>query len=195
MSSGLQTLAAIANVIIALAILVLVGIVALVARELKRSQERIEGLMARGETALKPLIGRIGEITENIRSISETVRSDMGSVTETVQVANDTVRDAVAVTQERLNDFTALLAVVQEEAEGLFVSTASTLHGVRSGADVFRRRSGTDLASEELDAAELADDLDSQEEGDGHDDDTESTAEAPAAAPRIRPRSSRRRHA
>ena len=195
MSVGLQILAAIANVVIALAIIVLVGVVVVVALELKRSQRRIDALIDRAEAGLTPFLGRMEEITDNVRSITDTVRSDMGSVSETVRVANDTVRDAVAVTQERLNDFTALLSVVQEEAEGLFVSTASTLHGVRSGADVFRRRSGTDLASEELDAAELADDLDIQEEGDGHDDDTEPTAEAPAAAPRIRPRPRSRRHA
>jgi flagellar basal body-associated protein FliL len=195
MSSGLQTLTAIAIVIMALAVVVLAAVVVAVVLELKRTQQRVEALIGRAEAGLTPLLGRMNEITDNVQSISKTARSDLDSVSETIQTANDTVRDAVSVTQDRLNDFTALLGVVQEEAEGLFVSTASTIRGVQRGAAVFGRRSGTDLASEELDAAESADDLDIKEEGDGHDDDTEPTAEAPPAAPRIRPRSRSRRHA
>ncbi|MEO7086780.1 MAG: hypothetical protein ABI442_14180 [Gemmatimonadaceae bacterium] len=179
-----------------LAVVALVAVVIAIALELKRTQQRVDALIDRAEKSLSPLLARISEITDNVRSITETAKSDLGSVSETVQAANDTVRDAVAITQERLNDFTALLGVVQEEAENLFVSTASTLRGVKTGAAAFRGHSGTDLASEEVDAADQADDLDDiQEEGDGHNNDTESTAEAPAAAPRIRPRPRSRRHA
>ena len=91
---------------------------------------------------------------------------------------------------------------MQEEAEELFVSAASTVHGVRDGAASYRagskeqrlrrertsnERSGTDLASDELDAAALADAIETQEEHDGHDDNTESAAQALPAAPRVRP--------
>ena len=50
-------------------------------------------------------------------------------------------------------------------------------------------RGGMELASDELDAADEADDTSTQEEGDGDDSSTESTAQALPAAPRVRPRS------
>jgi hypothetical protein len=52
------------------------------------------------------------------------------------------------------------LSVVQDEAEHLFVSTASAVHGVREGATALTTRGGMDLASDaddEIDDPDLAD--------------------------------------
>ena len=92
-----------------------------------------------------------------------------------------------------MNEFNALLAVVQEEAEDLFVSTASTVRGVRRGAAAFRDRGGMDLASDELDAADPADELDILEEDDGYDSSTESTRAGAPSSPACP--SARARHA
>ena len=40
---------------------------------------------------------------------------------------------SVDLAEERIKDLNALLAVVQEEAESAFISTASTVRGVRTG--------------------------------------------------------------
>jgi hypothetical protein len=96
----------------------------------------------------------------------------------------------MALSGGRVNEFTALLSIVQQEAEGVFVSTASTVRGVRRGAAAFQDRGGMDLASDELDVTEPADDLDFEEDTDGYDSRTESPADAGGlpAAPRVRPR-------
>src|SRR3569623_1969863 len=90
-----------------------------------------------------------------------------------------------------MGELNALLAVVQQEAEHVFVSTASTVRGVREGAAAFRHRNGMDLASDELDAADdlgAAGDIEFQEEVDGYDRKPQSAAETLPAAPRVRPR-------
>ena len=88
-----------------------------------------------------------------------------------------------------MNEFNALLAVVQQEAEQLFVSTASTVRGVREGAAAFRDRQwDRTLRQTSSTRPILADDIEIQEEGDGHDATTESAAQALPAAPRVRPR-------
>jgi hypothetical protein len=87
-----------------------------------------------------------------------------------------------------MNEFNALLAVVQQEAEQLFLSTASTVRGVREGAAAYRNRKEISIEAGELDAAIPADDIEIQEEGDGDDTRSESAPQAFPAAPRVRPR-------
>jgi hypothetical protein len=70
-----------------------------------------------------------------------------------------------------------LLAVVQEEAEGVFVSTASTVRGVKRGAAAFRDDVGTDLAMDDADLDE--DEADQMRDvEDDHGDDSISEASA-----------------
>jgi len=114
-------------------------------------------------------------------------------VSATVTKANDQVRQTISMTEKRINELNALLSVVQSEAERLFISTASTVRGVQTGAATFGRRGGLDFASEELDAAgggaDPAEEIEIlEEDDDGDDGNTKSTAPALPAAPRVRPR-------
>ena len=195
MSSGYEVLTAIALVVIAGSTLVLAVLFTLVCLELRSSQRSLVKAATNARLHLAPLLLRVREMSDNIAAISGTVRKDVTTVSDTVDDASVSVRHAVALTEKRLHDLNALLDVVQGEAEHLFVTAASMVRGVRGGAAALRRHSGTDFASDELDAADEADDLDFQEESDGHHDDPESTAEAspPVAAPRIRPRARSRR--
>ena len=88
--------------------------------------------------------------------------------------------------EKRLNELNALMSVVQSEAENLFVSTAASVRGVQTGAASFNRRGGMDLASDELDAADPANEIEILEEYDGDDGDTEPTPPTLPTAPRVR---------
>src|SRR5262249_27039336 len=134
-------------------------------------------------------------ITNNMKSVTSSIRDDVARVSATIESANDRVHDALAATERRVNELQALMSVAQEEAEQLFVSTASTIRGVRRGAAAFRDHSGPDLASDELDAARAADDLAIQEDGDGDDSNAQSIAQTRPAAPRVRPRARDQRRA
>lgn len=143
---------------------------------------------------LGPIIKTAGSIAENVNAMSASIRKDVDRVSATVTAANDQVRQTIAMTEKRINELNALLSVVQSEAERLFVSTASTVRGVQSGAATFGRRAGMDFASDELDAgegeggADLAEEIEilEGEEDDGDDGNTKPTAPALPAAPRVR---------
>jgi len=139
-----------------------------------------------------PIIKTTGSIAENVNAMSASIRKDVDKVSATVTVANEQVRQTIAMTENRINELNALLSVVQSEAERLFISTASTVRGVQTGAASFGRRGGMDFASDELDVADPAEEIEILEEDDGDDGSTEPTAPALPAAPRVRPRDQRR---
>jgi len=204
----LDTIAALASVATTLSLMVLALAAVHVLWNYRKTYAKVNALVDRVHGDLTPLIRHANAIADNVNFLTTSIRSDIQKVNNTTDSANERVEQALSVAERRLNEFNALLAVVQAEAEGVFVSTASTVRGVRRGAASFGARSGTDLASDELDAAELAedlelesldglegDDLEIQEKDDGDDRDPESTAQALPAAPRLRPRARSRRGA
>ena len=96
-------------------------------RKMKELGDRIEKEM-------QPLVVRAQMVLDNVEYLTTAVRADVDRVRATVAVASDALQDAVVDTEARVREFGALLTVVQREAEGMFVSTASTLRGVRTGA-------------------------------------------------------------
>ena len=111
--------------------------------------------------------------------ITTSVRTDVQQVNATIAAANQRLQQAVALTETRLNEFNALLAVVQQEAETMFVATASTVRGVRTGAAALHTEDVTDDA---YDVSRLT----SEELLDGYDD--PDAPEAGTTRPRVRPR-------
>lgn len=198
----LDTLAAIASIAMMLSVM----LVALVAVKLlwgfRTTHAKVNGLVERLQGDVAPLLRHATSIADNVNFVTTSIRTDVQKVNDTIDMANDRIHRALLAAERRLNEFNALLAVVQDEAEGVFVSTASTVRGVRRGAATFGARSGTDLASDELDAADPADelelegdDLEIQEEDDGDDRNPESAAQALPTAPRVGPRTRNRRRA
>ena len=195
MSPILQEIQSIALTIIVLALLVLTVVAVPVMWHFRKTYRKVNHLLDRIYGDITPIMRHTTSITDNINFVTTSIRTDVQKVNATIASANERVQEAVALTEQRLHEFNALLAVVQEEAEHLFVTTASAVRGARTGAAAFHARGGMDLASDELDPvepAELIDDpLARQEDNDGYDSNPESAA-APgggsAAAPRIKPR-------
>lgn len=193
--SVLQQITEVATIIIALALVVLTLVAIPFAIELRKTQRRVDQLLERTHDDIAGIVRNTGRVSENVSFVTTAIRSDVDKMNAVLHDANDRVRHAMSLTEQQLSDFNALLTVVREEAEHLFLSTASTVRGVQQGAEAFRRRGGMDLASDELDAAEAADDMMTQEEGDGDDSNPQSAPQALPAAPRVRPRPGSRRRA
>jgi hypothetical protein len=100
------------------------------------------------------------------------LRKTFRRVQATIESANGVLQRAIGKAETRVNDLNALLEVAQQEAEQAFVSTASLVRGVRSGASALRKR---DADNEPQD--------DEGGTGDGDDDSTEGTERT--ARPRI----------
>jgi len=188
--STFEQITATASAIMTIALLALTIVAIPVAWRLRNTYKKVDHLLERIHDDISPIMANAHDITDNINYITTAVRTDAERLTKTINSANERLQRAIAASERRVNEFNALLSIVQQEAEGVFVSTASTVRGVRRGAATFQDHGGMDLASDELDVADSADDLDIQEEHDGYDSRTESPTDAGGnpAAPRIRPR-------
>jgi hypothetical protein len=144
---------------------------------------------------LRPLVERGKAVSEDVAAMTRSIRGSVTTTSETVMAVNERALTALAAAEERLAEFDALLAVVQSEAEDIFVSTASAVRGVRGGAASLRgaRRRGTNLASMQAEDDSAGGDATagSEEESDDHAIDEGRGEGSPA--PRVRPRAPRPR--
>lgn len=88
---------------------------------------------------LGPVIERTRGVMENAEQISVTVRHEVERLSETVEQFDGELREIADIAGDRVRDFDALLGAVQDEAEDLFLTTASAARGIRAGVRALRR--------------------------------------------------------
>lgn len=168
----------------------------------RKTYKRWNELLEKTAGDVRPLMHHAASVADNLDYITTALRADVHRVNATVNDANERLQDAVRAMEQRVQAFTALLDVAQQETERAFISTAATVRGVRTGAAVLRDR----LADTLDDADDIAHDagaiaaLDARfAEGllppttdedpiHGHDDHPD---EPGPARPRVRPRGRR----
>lgn len=123
-----------ALVVIALGILGLFGIMLRVTLELRDLEAGLRRLIQRSEERLDPVIERARSVAENVDYVSHAVRTDVEGLAESVERIRQRLDDASGRVEERVEEFNALMQVVQAEAEEIFLDTASTVRGVRAGS-------------------------------------------------------------
>lgn len=139
-----ETLTSIATIVIALA-LIGAGIAAIpIARNALLMFRNVNQLFTQVRGDLGPVIQQAHGITENVNHISLVARNEVERLRNTIAAAQQGLERSTALTEERIRDFNALLQVVQEEAESLFIDTASTVRGVRAGTQALRRAEGSE---------------------------------------------------
>jgi uncharacterized protein YoxC len=189
--------AAVASTLMTIALLVLAVSLTPAAWNFRKSYKKWNELLDRIQGDISPLMRHASSVADNLDYITTSIRTDIQQVNATVAAANQRLHQAIGVTEERLNQFNALLQVVQEEAEQLFVSGASAARGVRAGAASLAHGATPRPAAEPLvemtievpdDAIE--DGLPDEEGNDGND--ISDATEAQSARPRVRPRARRR---
>src|SRR5687768_1334899 len=150
-----ERVTSIASGLVSIAIIILTFALVPAAWNFRKSYKKISDLLDRVYADINPISKHAHNIADNVDYISTSIRVDVQQVNRTIASANEKLQQAVAMTEQRLNDFNAFLQVVQSEAEEVFVSSASTLHGMRSGAAAYREAGHED----ELDELEELDDL------------------------------------
>lgn len=131
--SLLSTMEAVSSIIltvIVLGVLVALVVVLLQLRSLTRSAA---SLTQRMEKEAAPVLERARRVAENVDFITMAVRDDMQKLNESVNRLNERLKDASRRMEERVQDFSALVEVLQSEAEDLALDTAATVRGVRAG--------------------------------------------------------------
>jgi uncharacterized protein YoxC len=134
----------------------------------RKTAAKFEAVLDHIERSIDPVTMHASRIADNIDYITTSVRADVQVLRKTLLVANDGIRDVIESSERRLHEMGAVLRVMQEEAEHAFVSTASTIAGVRAGAAAFRE-DGARLA--EADTGDEDEGFEALDDEDALDDD------------------------
>ncbi len=131
-------LADVATILIALALIAVALALIFAALQSRKIYGKVHALLDRVHGDLKPAIGHATDVAENVNYMSTAVRADVDQLRARLEMAQNRLTEAAGATEHRIRRFNALLDVVQDEAEGLFIDTASTLRGVQAGARTLR---------------------------------------------------------
>ena len=146
---------------------------------LRKTAARLDAVLDHIERSIDPIAKHASRIGDNIDYISTSIRADVQAIRKTLLVANNGIRDVIYSSERRLHELGAVLRLVQEEAEQAFVSTASTVRGVRAGAATFREE-GARHASDDIDDDDELEELD-DDDFDEYDDDSDLDSAVDAA--------------
>jgi hypothetical protein len=135
-------------------VLLLGGLVVLLF-QLRGIHRSVTGLLGRVEKKLDPVIDRTRDVAANVDFISAAVRTDVQRVSDSVRSLSERLQSASDRMEQRVQEFNALMEVVQSEAEDIFIASAATMRGVRAGARALRDGDGEEYLDE--DDVELAD--------------------------------------
>jgi len=83
---------------------------------------------------IQPVAERARVAVENVEYISAVVREDVQRVRASVSGLSGRLKEASDRMEERVEEFNALMDVVQDETESVLLDTAAVVRGVRAGA-------------------------------------------------------------
>ena len=194
--STFDRITGIASGLLTIAFFIFVAAAVPAAWNFRKSYRRVNKLLDRIYGDINPIMRHASAVADNINYITTSLRADVQQINATIAGANERLQQAVLLTERRLGDFNALLRVVQEEAEQMFVSTASAVRGVRTSASALSEAAGgtkfaTQDEDDDLEQLELDSEIDTEEETfDGYDSDA-TPPEDDVARPRLRSRTRR----
>jgi len=180
--------ASVAQGLMTISILVLTVVLVPAAWNFRSSYKKVNELIDRFYGDIGPLVRNANAVADNVNYITTSIRVDVQQFNQTVTLANERLTTAVKAAERRINELEALMRVVQREAEDTFVSTASTLRGVRAGATTLRDQVENGVIA---DVRHLEDDDAFEETEETHGDYGETESEW-HERPRVRPRTSER---
>lgn len=127
--------------LLALVVLAAAGAVALLAflRRLDMHGRRLTDIARRLEERSRPVLERAAGAADNVDAITRALRAETRHLTGSVRALSDRLRQASTHMETRIDEFNALLEVVQTEAEETFLKTAAAVRGVGVGARAFER--------------------------------------------------------
>lgn len=132
-ASTFEKITTYASGLASIALLVLAVALVPAAWNFRKSYAKVSDMLDRIYGDINPIMRHASTIADNVNYISTSVRVDVQQISQTIASANQKLAASLEVAEERIKEMNALMAVVQEEAEGVFVTTASTLRGVRTG--------------------------------------------------------------
>ena len=134
-----ETLAGVGQFAVSLVVLILLGAIVFVLMALRKSVQELTKLLHSSYGDLSSAAHSVRNVAEDVRGITQSVKTDIGAVSDTIRHVNSGVRRAVRRAEARLHRLDTLVGVAQEEAEDFVLSSASTLRGFRFGFGALKR--------------------------------------------------------
>ena len=131
--SFLATVEAVSTIVLVVAVLGVLVALLMVLLQLRKLTRSIGSVAKRLEKDAAPVMARARSVAENVDFITMAVRTDVQKVNASVASLNDRLKEASVRMEERIQDFSALVEVLQGEAEDLALDTAAAVRGVRAG--------------------------------------------------------------
>jgi len=125
--TSLQVAAEVSTVVIAVMSMLLLVVALALAWQLKK-------LVGSLQSYIQPVAERARVAAENVEYISAVVREDVQRVRASVSGLSDRLKKASDRMEQRVEEFNALMDVVQDETESVLLDTAAVVRGVRAGA-------------------------------------------------------------
>lgn len=126
-ATPIQVAADVSTVVIAAISVILLVVILLFFVQLKK-------VLGSLQKQIQPVTDRARVAAENVEYISTVVRQDVQNVRASVSGLSDRLKEASERMEERVEEFNALMDVVQDEAESVLLDTAAVVRGVRAGA-------------------------------------------------------------
>jgi len=128
-----EKVTSLASAIMTITIIVLSAALIPAAWNFRKSYKKVSDMLDKIYGDINPLMRHASSIADNVDYVSTAIRVDIQQVSQTVAAVNQRLQQAASAAEARINQLNALIEVVQEEAESAFVSTASTIRGVKTG--------------------------------------------------------------
>jgi uncharacterized protein YoxC len=128
-----EKITSVASGVMTITVIVLTVALVPAAWNFRKSYKKISEMLDKIYGDVNPLMRHASAIADNVDYITTSIRVDVQQVSQTVAAVNQRLQDALEGAEDRMKQLTALLDVVQEEAESAFVTTASTIRGVQTG--------------------------------------------------------------
>jgi len=133
---GLATAEAVSSIVVAAGLVILFLLAGVLVLQMRRLSKTLGSVAKNLGRNADPVLDRARSVAENVDFIAASVRTDIQKLNESVGRITDRLNHASDRVEQRVEDFNALIEVVQGEAEDIFLDTASTVRGVRAGARV-----------------------------------------------------------
>ena len=145
--------------LLALVVLATISAVVLLAflKRLDSHGRRLTDIARQMESRSRPVLERAAGIADNVDDITRSLRDEARHLTGSLRALSDRMRQASTHMETRIDEFNALLEVVQAEAEETFLTTAAAVRGVGAGARALENTRGVEPSARALDRNAAAD--------------------------------------
>ncbi len=130
----LITAEAVSTIVLTIALLAVLVVLVLLLLQARRVASSLGEMARHLEAEAGPVMDRARSVAENVDFIATAVRTDIQKVSDSVSRLNDRLVQASNQMEERVQDFNALVEVLQDEAEGIALDAAAAVRGVRAGS-------------------------------------------------------------